>query len=75
MTADQLISDAALLPTSDRLRIAQAIWDSLPEDACPAPGPEFQAELNRRMAKYRENPGSGMTIDELRARLEADRAK
>ena len=75
MTADQLISDASLLPPSDRLRIAQAIWDSLPEDACPAPGPEVKAELDRRMAKYRENPESGMTIDDLRGRLEADRTK
>ena len=75
MTADQLISDAASLPPSDRLRIAQAIWDSLPEDAYPTPGPEIKAELDRRMAKYRENPESGMTIDELRSRLEADRAK
>lgn len=75
MTADQLISDASLLPPTDRLRIAQAIWDSLPEDARPAPGPEVKAELDRRMAKYRENPESGMTIDELRGRLEADRAK
>lgn len=75
MTADQVISDAVSLPPSDRLRIAQAIWDSLPEDAYPAPGPEFKAELDRRMAIYREHPESGMTIDELRGRLEADRAK
>jgi len=75
MTADQLISDAASLPPSDRLRIAQAIWDSLPEDAYPAPGQEIKAELERRMANYREHPESGMAIDELRARLEADRAK
>lgn len=75
MTADQLISDAASLPPSDRLRIVQAIWDSLPEDAYPAPGPEIKAELDRRMANYRKHPESGMTIDELRGRLEADRAK
>ncbi|WP_443217275.1 addiction module protein [Rhodopirellula sp. P2] len=72
MTADQLIADAASLPPSDRLRIAQAIWDSLPEDAYPTAGPEIKAELDRRMAKYRENPESGMTIEELRSRLEAD---
>jgi putative addiction module component (TIGR02574 family) len=75
MTADQLISDATSLPPSDRLRIVQAIWDSLPEDANPAPQPGIKAELDRRMATYRENPESGMTIDELRGRLEADRAK
>ncbi len=75
MTADQLISDAASLPPSDRLRIVQAIWDSLPEGTYPAPQPEIKAELDRRMATYRENPKSGMTIDQLRGRLEADQAK
>jgi putative addiction module component (TIGR02574 family) len=75
MTADQLISDATALPPSDRLRIAQAIWDSLPDDAYPTPGPEIKAELDRRMAKYRENPETGMTIHELRSRLDSDRTK
>jgi len=75
MTVEQLISDAATLPPSDRLRIVQALWDSLPEDAFPAPSLEIKAEFDRRMAEYRENPASSMTIDELRDRLEADRAK
>ena len=75
MTAEQLISDAALLSVSDRLRVAEAIWDSLPENATPPPGPEIKAELDRRMANYRQNPESAMTIDELRARLHADRTK
>ncbi|MEZ6133802.1 MAG: addiction module protein [Pirellulaceae bacterium] len=75
MTVDQLISDAASLPPSDRIRIAQAIWDSLPGDAYPAPQSEMKTELDRRMAQYRENPESGMTIDQLRGRLEADRAR
>jgi putative addiction module component (TIGR02574 family) len=75
MTADQLLSVAVSLPPCDRLRIAQAIWDSLPEDAYPAPGPEIKAEFDRRMANYREHPEIGMTIDELRGRLEDNRAK
>ena len=75
MTVEQLITDAATLPPSDRLRIAQALWDSLPEETFPAPSPEIKAEFDRRMAEYRENPASAMTIDELRDRLEADRAK
>ena len=75
MTVEQLISDAATLPPSDRLRIVQALWDSLPEDAFPAPSLEIKAEFDRRMLEYRKNPASAMTIDELRDRLEADRAK
>lgn len=75
MTAEQLISDAASLTVSDRLRVAEAIWDSLPEDANPTPGPEIKVEFDRRMANYRQNPESAMTIDELRDRLHADRTK
>ncbi len=75
MTAEQLISDAANLPVSDRLIVAQAIWDSLPEDAHPVPGPEIRAEFDRRMLNYRENPETAMTIDDLRDRLDADRVK
>ena len=75
MTADQLISDAAALPVSDQLRVAQAIWDSLPENANPTPAPEVKAVFDRRMANYRENPEAAMTIDQLRDRLNADRTQ
>lgn len=75
MTAEQLISDAASLPVSDRLRVAEAIWDSLPENVNPTPGPEVKAEFDRRMASYRQNPETAMTIDELRNRLDADRTR
>jgi putative addiction module component (TIGR02574 family) len=75
MTAEQLITDASSLPITERLRVAQAIWDSLPDDATPPPEPSVKAEFDRRVADYRKNPSSAMSIDELRARLDADRAK
>lgn len=73
MTADQLIIDAASLPVTERLRVAQAIWDSLPENAIPRPSSEIKSEFDRRMASYRLNPETAMTLDELRGRLDADR--
>ena len=73
MTAERLISDAVYLSVSDRLRVAEAIWDSRPENVNPAPAPEIKAEFDRRMANYRQNPETAMTIDELRGRLDADR--
>ena len=75
MTIEQLLADAALLPVSDRLRIAEAIWDSLPEHAHPKPGPEIKAEFDRRVQRFRDNPESGLTLDELRKLLDADRAR
>lgn len=73
MTAEQILADAASLSVSERLRIVQAIWDSLPESVLPTPNSEVKSEFNRRMENYRQNPDSGMTLDELRRRLDADR--
>ncbi|MEM9826632.1 MAG: addiction module protein [Planctomycetota bacterium] len=75
MTADELISDAVSLDVSDRLRIAEAIWDSLPEGTLPAPGHEVKGEFDCRMEDYRQDPESGMTLGELRDRLDADKAR
>jgi len=75
MTAEQLIINAASLPVSDRLRVAEAIWDSLPENANSTPSPEIKSEFDDRMENYRLNPETAMTFDELRDRLDADRKK
>lgn len=72
MTAEQILADAASLSVSERLRVVQAIWDSLPENVLPPPNSEIKSEFDRRMENYRQNPASGMTIDELRRRLDAD---
>lgn len=73
MTADQILADAASLSVSEKLRVAQAIWDSLPENVVPTPNSEIKSEFDRRMENYRRNPDSGMTLDALRRRLDADR--
>lgn len=75
MTAEQILADAASLSIAERLRVAQAIWDSLPDDAVPTPSSENKAEFDRRMLNYQRKPDSAMTIDELRSRLDADRSK
>jgi len=73
VTAEQLIIDAAMLPVSERLRVAQAIWDSLPENAVSTPSSDVKSEFGCRMENYRLNPETAMTLDELRCRLDADR--
>jgi putative addiction module component (TIGR02574 family) len=73
MTAEQVLAKALFLSESERLRVVQAIWDSLPESVIPTVSPEIKAEFDCRMEKYRRNPESAMTLDELRQRLDADR--
>ena len=75
MTAEQILADAASLSVSERLRVVQAIWDSLPENVLPTPNSEVKSEFDRRMEKHQQNPDSGMTLDQLRRRLDADRIK
>lgn len=75
MTAEQILADAASLSVPERLRVVQAIWDSLPDNALPAPGSEIKSEFDRRMQNFRQNPDTAMTVDELRHRLAADRTK
>jgi putative addiction module component (TIGR02574 family) len=73
MTAEQVLASALVLSESERLRVVQAIWDSLPENVVPTPRFDIKAELDARMEKYRANPQSAMTLDELRRRMDADR--
>lgn len=73
MTTEQLILNAASLPVAERLRVVQAIWDSLPENAVPTPSSEIKSEYDRRMENYRQHPETAMTLGELRDRLNADR--
>jgi putative addiction module component (TIGR02574 family) len=75
VTAEQILADAASLSVSDRLRVVQAIWDSLPENVLPTPNSEIKLEFDRRFENYRQNPESGMTLDELRRRLDTDRTE
>jgi putative addiction module component (TIGR02574 family) len=51
MNAYQSVLDAATqLPTGDRLRLIEALWDSVPPDAEVPLHPEWEQELLRRVA-------------------------
>ncbi len=70
-TIDQTIASVPMMPVSDRLRLAEAIWDSLDDANVPELTAEQRAELARRMADYDANPGSVLTREEVERRLEA----
>lgn len=58
------------LPAEERLRLIEAIWDSLTEvpDAVPI-SDELKAELDRRMDSYYANQSAVKPWDEVRAEL------
>ena len=58
MDLPALLAEINALPgAADRIRLAQAIWDSIPEDGYPLNlTPEQKDELDRRLADLAELP-------------------
>jgi putative addiction module component (TIGR02574 family) len=69
MTVEQAISDIASLPLEVQLRVIQAIWDRMPQDAGTTLTDRQRAELERRLANYRANPDSAVTESQLREQV------
>lgn len=68
-TIDQTIAAVPTMSISDRLRLAEAIWDSLEDAEAPLLTAEQRAELDRRLAEHDANPGSALTREEVERRL------
>jgi putative addiction module component (TIGR02574 family) len=58
------------LSTPERLELIGLIWDSITEQEAQLPIPEWhQRELDRRIAAADANPGLGIPLTEMKARL------
>jgi putative addiction module component (TIGR02574 family) len=69
-----LLNEAAKLSVSERIELAEAIWDTVPPNLDAIPFPEsHRAELERRLADLDENPDAGSPWEDVRARLERAR--
>jgi len=67
---EHAIDELKGLPVAERLRVVEAVWDSIAEDAGPATlSPEQRAELDRRLDAYEANPQDVLTWDEVLERL------
>ena len=58
------------LPVEERLRLLEALWESVAE--CPealALTPAQKQELDRRLAAYERDPAAGVPWDDLKKRL------
>lgn len=68
------VADLLTLPLEERIRLVEAIWDSIAEvpeqvELLPAQA----QELDRRLAAYEQDPSQGSPWDEVRARIEPGR--
>lgn len=67
------ISDVFQLPIEERIRLAQAIWDSVASSPDQVPLTASQVrELDRCYAEYLDDPDEGSSWSEVKARLLAD---
>jgi putative addiction module component (TIGR02574 family) len=65
------VADIVALPVAERLRLVEAIWESIaevPEELELSPAQA--AELDRRLAELEKDPTLGSPWEEVRARLE-----
>ncbi len=63
------IDDLRSLSVEDRMRVVQAVWDTLPEQAASPTSAEQAAELNRRLDAYEADPDDLLTWDEVLEQL------
>ena len=71
-----LLEDVKTLTVAERIELAEAIWDTVAEDAGVDVLPVSEAhrqELDRRLEDLGENPSAGSSWKEVRSRLERDK--
>ncbi|HET8899735.1 MAG TPA: addiction module protein [Rhodanobacteraceae bacterium] len=58
------------LPVSERIKLVEAIWESVAQDTADIELPAWQAdELDRRMAEFESNPTEGEPWAEVKRRI------
>jgi putative addiction module component (TIGR02574 family) len=66
----ELVAEILALPISERVRLVEAIWDSVSAvpEALPLT-PWQREELDRRLAEFEADPDGGSTLEEVFARI------
>lgn len=66
----ELVAEILSLPVEDRVRLVEAIWDSISAVPEALPLTEWQKEeLDRRLDDLEKNPNAGSTLEEVFARI------
>ena len=64
------MSDVLGLPVAERLKLVEAIWDSIAESPEPIPlTDEQRTELDRRVEEYENDPEVGSPWPDVKARI------
>ena len=66
----ELVTEILALPVAERVRLVEAIWDSISAVPEALPLTDWQKqELDRRLAEFEANPEEGSTLEEVFARV------
>jgi putative addiction module component (TIGR02574 family) len=66
----ELVAEILALPVAERVRLVEAIWDSISAVPDALPLTQWQKdELDRRLAEFEADPDSGATLEEVFARI------
>lgn len=62
--------DLFKLPVDERIDLVEALWDSIATESSTRPeSPEVIALVQERMARYKADPGSGISWEEAQKRM------
>ncbi len=65
------LPEVAKLSIPEKILLVEDLWDSISADASSIPVPEsHKAELEARFKRYESVPGSLLSLDDLRSRIE-----
>jgi len=70
---DKPTFDFSHLTPAERIDLAEELWDSLTPEELDAEFPltdEQRTELDRRLADFEQNPGSGVPWEQVRAEID-----
>lgn len=67
-TFDDVLNAAQTLTSDDRVRLIDALWDSLPQEEWPPPSAEWIAEAQRRSEEYHAGGMTAASWPEVRER-------
>lgn len=68
-TAKSLLESALALPESERMAIAEALFDSVPEEFVELDDEAFAQELRRRSEEMDKDPSASIPWSEVRKQL------
>ena len=65
------IPEITKLSTPEKILLVEDLWDSIALDEAAVPVPEsHKAEIDKRLRRYESAPGSLLSLEELRTRIE-----